>query len=169
MISDRDERWTFGNSLNVENPDMGDFERNTLYSTITLTKNGDPYTPTQSNWVLASIPTPNATKGWKISSVMLRYTIIGKPGIIDKVVLRDGDLELYSFENLTVGPISGWQTLTLPLPEPKAFQFGLGVGIHVVFLDYFFDCGSADFRFASVGLEFIKESSIVPPKEFLTP
>ena len=142
MISERDERWTFGHAFNVENPDMGDFERNTLYSKITLTKNGDPYSPTQSNWVLASIPTPNATEGWKISSVMLRYTIIGKPGIIDKVVLRDGDLEVHSFENLTVGPISGWQTLTLSLPQPKTFQFGLGVGIHVVFIDALFSCGS---------------------------
>ena len=43
-----DERWVFGHALNVENPQVGKFERKTLYSQLTLVSG----TPLQSNWVL---------------------------------------------------------------------------------------------------------------------
>jgi hypothetical protein len=75
---------TFGHALNVENPQVGTFSRSTLYSKLTLVE-------AQANWLLASVPTPNVTEGWRISAVLLRYTIRGRAGVIDKVGLRDGE------------------------------------------------------------------------------
>jgi hypothetical protein len=163
MITDRDERWTFGHALNVEDPNTGIFERSTLYSKITINLN--PF----SNWVLASIPTPNVTKGWRISSVMLRYTIpgqIGFTGSIDKIIVRDGNEIVAEFENLKIWANAGWETLTLNLPQSKTFKFGLGVGIHVILnLPDEVPVGPSEIRFASVGLGFVKESVIVVPPE----
>jgi hypothetical protein len=157
-ITDRDERWTFGHALNVENPSVGTFLRSTLHAKIILTE-------TQSNWVLASVPTPNVTKGWRISSVLLRYTIRGRAGHIDKVGLRDGDQLVHSFEGLNVGPAASWQTLTLPLSPARKFRFGLGVSIHVDYPDNFDPqpLGPSEFLFASVGLGFVKQSGIESP------
>lgn len=158
MATDRDERWTFGHALHVEDPGVGVFARSTLYSKVTLLE-------AQSDWVLASVPTPNVTEGWKIASVMLRYTIRGRAGLIDKVGLRDGDQTIYTFEGLDIGPVAGWQTLTLPLPEAWKFTYGVGVSIHVNYPDNFDPqpLGPAEFLFASVGLGFVKESGVVAP------
>src|ERR1022692_917509 len=133
MMTDKDERWTFGHALHVEDPNVGNFIHAALYSRLSLGVN-------QSNWVLASIPTPNVTQGWKISSIMLRYTIrgfawnlvggahtadgspvTGGPGIIDKIGIRDGDVSVHEFGGLQLTFITGggWETLALPLPEPK--------------------------------------------------
>ena len=149
QIIDRDERWTFGHALHVEDPTIGTFIRNTLYSKITLN-------PTESNWVLASVPTPNVTKGWKVGAVALRYTIRGGVGVIDKIGLRDGDQTAYSFEGLALGPISDWQSVGLSLP-PSNFQYGLGVSIHVNY-PVIQPLGPTEFLFASVGLGFVLES-----------
>jgi hypothetical protein len=152
MATERDERWIFGHALHVENPAGGTFALSTLYSKLTLVE-------TQSNWVLASVPTPNVTQGWKIAGVMLRYSIRGRAGVIDKVGLRDGDQTVHSFENLNHGPVAGWQTLALTLPSPKAFRFGMGVSIHAAYPDNFdpMPLGPSEFLFASVGLAFLKE------------
>jgi hypothetical protein len=153
-----DQRWVFGHALNVENPQAGTFSRSTLYCKLTLVE-------TQDNWLLASIPTPNVTEGWRISSVLLRYTIRGRAGVIDKVGLRDGEQLVHSFEGLNVGPAAGWQTLTLPLSPPRAFTFGLGVSIHANYPDNFDPqpLGPAEFLFVSVGLGFVREPGIAPP------
>jgi hypothetical protein len=153
-----DQRWIFGHALNIENPQVGTFSRSTLHSKLTLAE-------TQDNWLLASIPTPNVTEGWKISSIMLRYTIRGRAGGIDKVGLRDGEQLVHFFEGLTAGPIAGWQTLTLPLSPTRTFKFGLGVSIHASYPDNFDPAplGPTEFLFASVGLGFVRESGIAPP------
>ncbi|MDA4126866.1 MAG: hypothetical protein OK452_06665 [Thaumarchaeota archaeon] len=184
MIIDKDERWTFGHALNVEDPTVGTFIRTTQYSKISLWVN-------DSNWVLASIPTPNVTKGWKISSVMLRYTIRGLgwndigdlldlppelppgatgPGVIDKIVIRDGDETVHEFEGLHLTKIKDWETLTLALPQSKQFKFGLGVSIHVFYEGPVGgDDVPAEILFASVGLGFVKETSVDLPARPGTP
>ena len=153
MITDRDERWTFGHALHVENPAVGIVSRSTLYFKIVLNE-------TESNWVLASVPTPNVTKGWKVAAAALRYTIRGRAGLIDKIGIRDGNDVVGSFENLTIGPNAGWQSLGLSLNPAIPFQFGLGVSIHVNYPDNFDPqpLGPAEFLFASVGLGFIQET-----------
>jgi hypothetical protein len=150
MATERDERWIFGHALHQEDPGVSSFTRSTLYSKASLAG--------ESGWILAAVPTPNATEGWKIASVMLRYTIKGGAGYIDKVGVRDGDRLVHSFEGLTVGLVQGWQTLTLQLPEPEKFTYGVGVSIHLQYSD-FLDVGqdrTAEFLFASVGLGFVK-------------
>jgi hypothetical protein len=146
-----DQRWIFGHALHVENRQVGNFSRSTLYSKLTLVE-------TQSNWLLASIPTPNVTEGWKISAVMLRYTIRGRAGLIDKVGVRDGEQVVHSFEGLNVGPAAGWQTLNLPLSPAIPFRLGLGVSIHANYPDNFDPqpLGPAEFLFVSVGLGFVR-------------
>lgn len=145
------ERWIFGHALHVESPQVGTFSRFTLYSELALTR-------TQQNWLLASVPAPNVTGGWSVSAVMLRYTIQGKIGAIDKVGLRDGDQLVHAFEPLNAGPITDWETMTLTLPSPRKFQFGLGVSIHAT-CESFEDINlfpPTEFRFASVGLGFVQ-------------
>ncbi len=174
MIIDRDERWTFGHALHLEvdptpTSTWGSFMRNTLYSKITL--NGGT-----SNWVLASIPTPNVTKGWKISSTMLRFAIRGTGpefGIIDKIGVRDGPETVFDTEvnvDRLWGGIVEWKLLVLDYPQPMPFKNGLGVSIHVNYPVKPTDPSwpsfpPTEFLFASVGLGFVKESVIVPPIE----
>jgi hypothetical protein len=86
-----DERWTFGHALHVENRQVGTFTRSTLYSKLTLDE-------TQDNWLLAAVPAPGVSEGWRISGVNLRYTIRGRAGVIDKVGVRDGERVVHSFE-----------------------------------------------------------------------
>jgi hypothetical protein len=151
-----DERWVFGNTLNVEKPEAGSFSRSTLYSKLTL---GQPDTLGKDNWLLASVPAPNVTEGWSIADVMLRYTIRGEIGAIDKVGLRDGNELVHSFEDPSLAvPIPDWETLTLTLPSPRRFTFGLGVSIHASYEGF---GGSTappptEFLFASVGLKFVR-------------
>jgi hypothetical protein len=153
-----DERWTFGTSLNVEKPTVGEFKHSTLYTSIVLT-------PGQDNFVMTSVPAPNVLEGWSIKSVMLRYRITGDGGgIIDKIGIRDGNESIYSFENLLIGTNNAWETLKLELPCPRPFRYGLDVSIHV-----FYDAGfggptqhPTPFQFVSIGLEFIKDISTGP-------
>jgi hypothetical protein len=146
-----DERWIFGHALHVENRQVGTFARNTLYSKLTLDE-------AQDNWLLAAVPAPGASEGWRISGVNLRYTIRGRAGVIDKVGVRDGERVVHSFEGLNVGPIASWQTLNLPLSPAVPFQFGLGVSIHANYPDNFDPqpLGPSEFLFVSVGLTFTR-------------
>ena len=146
-----DERWIFGHALHVENRQVGTFVRSTLYSKLTLVE-------TQNNWLLAAVPAPSVTEGWRISAIMLRYTIRGRAGVIDKVGLRDGEQTVHSFEGLNLGPIAGWQSLNLPLSPAVPFKFGLGVSIHANYPDNFDPqpLGPAEFLFVSVGLGFVR-------------
>lgn len=164
MATLQDERWTFGHALHVENIDIvNPFARNTLYSKIHL--NGGA-----SNWVLASVPTPNVTEGWKISYVILRYAIRGagpESGFIDKIGVRDGNEVVSEVEGLDIGrtPQGGWQTVIVSrLSPPKPFKYGLGVSIHVNYPVKPTDPSwpsfpPTEFLFASVGLGFVRESS----------
>lgn len=126
--------------------------RSMLHSKLTLNE-------AQDNWLLGSTPTPNATEGWRISSVLLRYTIRGRAGVIDRVGLRDGENPVHSYDGLAAGPIAGWQTMTLPLSPPRTFSFGLGVSIHANYPDNFDPqpLGPAEFLFVSVGSGFSRE------------
>jgi hypothetical protein len=153
-----DERWVFGNALNVEYPPGipnqptgtgyagGQFLINTLYSRLTLGESDE-------NWVLAAVPGPNITEYWSVTAVMLRYSFVG--GIIDKIVVRDGDSEVYSLENQFIGPTNGWQTATFPISTPTSISFGLGVSLHVTGISAP-PGGFNDLRFASIGLAFYR-------------
>jgi hypothetical protein len=142
-----DERWVFGNALNVENPQGGAFVINTLYSQLTLAEG-------EENWVLAAVPGPNITEGWSVTAVLLRYSIVG--GIIDKIGVRDGDIEVYSLENQFIADTNGgWQTATFPIPSTPTISMGLGVSLHVTGIGVpptFIN----DLRFASIGLAFYR-------------
>jgi hypothetical protein len=145
-----DERWVFGHALNVENPQVGKFERKTLYSQLTLVSG----TPVQTNWVLAAVPTPNVTEGWRVARVMVRVVILGRSGGIDKVGVRDGEREYHEF-NESIGPQPNWVTLSFDLPLAKPnIQFGLGVSIHAFAAPT--SLGPNDFRFVSVGALFAR-------------
>ena len=145
-----DERWIFGHALTVENPQVGTFVRNTLYSKLTLMSGS----PVQHNWLLAAVPAPNVTEGWRISAIMLRFTTIGNAGFLDKVGVRDGEQTVHGFENLNIGPQPNWTTLTWPLPSARPFKFGLGVAIHVSAVPT--ALGPIEFRVVGVGLTFTR-------------
>ena len=172
-----DERWTFASSLDVENPTVGEISRLTSNFSVKLDRG-------TVNWVLASVPAPNVTKGWEVKSVMMRYRISGGAGKIDKIGLRNGDVAVHEFEDLGLGNTGGWQTAKLTLPNSARFAFGLGVSIHLngelstarrepdgMHQDGGGGGGGGTtpppppptvFAFASVGLEFIKPSVIGP-------
>lgn len=150
-----DQRWTFGTSIEVENPTVGILKHLTLYSSIQLPASQ----PVMSNWILASVPTPNVTEGWRISAVMLRCRIA--QGLIDKIGIRDGNDAIHGFEELTIGNTTNWETIRLELPCPRNFRFGLGVSIHV---NGPFDTGGPSsppgkFDFASIGIEFTRDDN----------
>ncbi len=147
-----DDRWIFGHALNVENPQVGKFERNTLYSKLTLVSG----TPLQHNWVLAAVPAPNATEGWRVARVMVRVATTGQAGFFDKVGVRDGERLVHSFEDLNIGPQPNWVTLSFDLPPSAAtlIKFGLGVSIHVSSVPT--ALGPHEFRFVSVGAAFVR-------------
>jgi hypothetical protein len=136
----------------VENPQVGKFERNTLYSKLTLVSG----TPLQDNWVLAAVPAPNVTEGWRVARVMVRVATAGQAGFFDKVGVRDGERLVHSFEDLNIGPQSGWVTLSFDLPPSPAIpiKFGLGVSIHMSSVPT--ALGPHEFRFVSVGATFVR-------------
>lgn len=149
-----DERWVFGHALNVESPTQGVLSRSTLYGKLTLKVQ-------QQNWLLAAVPTPNVTEGWRVSAVMVRYVIKNSSsggGLIDKVGLRDGENTVHEFANLTAGAAPTWQTLTLTMPSPAPFKFGLGVSIHAsnVFATDPPPNAIADIEIVGVGLRFVR-------------
>jgi hypothetical protein len=126
----------------VENPQGGDFVVNTLYSQLQVAEG-------EENWVLAAIPGPDISEAWSVTAVLVRYSIVG--GIIDKISVRDGDIEVYSLENQFIADTNGWQTATFPFGPTETISMGLGVSLHVTGI------GSPptfinDFRFASIGL-----------------
>ena len=144
-----DERWVFGNALQVENPQVGTFTRNNLYSRLTLAG-------FEENWLFVAVPGPNITEAWRVSAVMLRYAIVSGAGP-NKIDVRDGERLVFSVEHPEdLGQTDIWHTATFPIP-PTPVSFGLGVSIHV------FGIVSPppprspenDLRFASVGLRFI--------------
>jgi DNA-binding beta-propeller fold protein YncE len=153
-----EERWVYGSALHVENPAVGRFSVLGTMTTIELGTN-------QHNWLICSIPAPNVLDGWKVRAVMIRYNI-RRPdsrglGIIDKIGIRNGNLDVARFEGLTIGPNSiepqeNWEVRKLVLPRPGDFKFGLGVTIHVLFPQISPIPPPTKFSFTSIGLEFIK-------------
>ena len=152
-----DERWVFGHALHVENRQVGTFDRSTLYSKLTLREG-------QSNWLLAAVPAPNVTEGWRVSAVKVRYYLAGGEGgsgggaLIDAVGVRDGEVVVHSFENLTAGSVAGWQNLELSLGGAH-YRFGLAVSIHA---NYGVPVGTpsvlppVEYRVVGVGLAFTR-------------
>jgi len=148
-----DERWAFGSSLHVEDPTVGKFFCKGLYTGIELRQ-------TESNWLVGSVPAPNIHEGWRIRSVMILYNIRGPYGSIDKIGIRNGNLDAHRFEGLALGPNTTWELRKLELPSAASFAYGLGVTIHVNYPEI---VGSpsqppTQFLFTSIGLEFIKST-----------
>jgi hypothetical protein len=146
-----DERWAFGSSLHVEDPTVGNFYCKGLYTGITLVKN-------QSNWLVGSVPAPNIHEGWKIKSVMILYNIRGELGLIDKIGIRNGHLDVQRFEGLNIGPNTTWELRKFELPSAASFAYGLGVTIHVNYPDHPDISHPTQFLFTSIGLEFIRST-----------
>jgi hypothetical protein len=144
-----DERWAYGSSLHVEAPTVGNFFTKGLYTGIELKVN-------QSNWLVGSVPALNIHEGWRIKAVMIRYNIRGAIGVIDKIGVRQGNLDVHGFEGLNIGPNSTWETRKLELPNPSAFTWGLGVTIHCAVPQQVDVVHPTQFLFTSIGLEFIK-------------
>lgn len=149
-----DERWIFGHTLNVESSTEGTLSRSTLYGKLTLKVQ-------QQNWLLAAVPAPNVTEGWKVSAVMIRFVIKNNSfgsGLIDKVGVRDGESVVHEFDGLTAGAAATWQTLTLQMPSPVPFKFGLGVSIHAsnVFGTDPPPSAISDIQIVGVGLRFVR-------------
>jgi DNA-binding beta-propeller fold protein YncE len=159
-----EERWVYGSALHVENPTVGGFSVLGTMTTIELRTN-------QNNWLICSVPAPNALDGWRVGAVMIRYNI-RRPdsrflGVIDKIGIRNGNLDVARFEGLSIGPNSiepneNWETRKLVLTNPGGFVFGLGVTIHVIFPQTS-PTSPTKFSFTSIGLEFIK-STPRPPR-----
>jgi hypothetical protein len=121
--------------------------------------------PTQHNWLICSVPAPNILEGWRVKAVMILYNIRRLDtrgfGMIDKIGIRDGNLDVARFEGLTIGPNSiepaeNWVERKLELPNPRGFRFGLGVTIHVTGPPLDTENPSTKFSFTSIGLEFTK-------------
>lgn len=156
-----EQRWVYGSALHVENPSVGRFTVLGTMTTIELSN------VTQHNWLICSVPAPNILEGWKVKAVMILYNI-RRPdprplGMIDKIGIRDGNLDVARFEGLTIGPNSiepneNWEVRKLELISPSGFRFGLGVTIHVEGgLGFEASAiGPTKFSFTSIGLEFIK-------------
>lgn len=144
-----DRRWAFASALHVENPAVGKFHVNGLHTGIELLK-------TQDNWLVGSIPAPNIHEGWKVKSALILYNIRGPVGLIDKIGIRNGYLDLHRFENLTIGPNANWEIKQLDLPGPTAFAYSLGITIHVWVPDNPDVTPPIQFLFTGIGLEFSK-------------
>lgn len=168
MSDQIDQRWTSCSSLNVEDPTVGTVRRFSTEFIITIPSEN------QSNTILAPVPTPNVTEGWKVKAVMLRYHIFSAVSgqlvgaIFDSVAIRDGDIVIPGFTGLDIGmpntgTDTGWKTAKLELPVPANFQFGLGVSIHANHIQT--NLGNifpAVFSLASVGLEYIRPGVVGP-------
>jgi hypothetical protein len=149
MSGNIERRWAWASALHVENPAVGKFHVNGLHSGIELRQG-------QGNWLVASIPAPNIHEGWKIRSVLILYNIRGNIGLIDKIGIRNGHIEVHGFQNLTIGPNTSWELRKLDLPGPSSFAYGLGISIHVQVPATPDVTPPTQFLFTSVGLDFIK-------------
>jgi hypothetical protein len=150
----KQERWAFSSALHVENPTVGKFTVTGLKTGIELSQHN------QHNWLVCSVPGPNILEAWRIKAVLILYNIKGSPGgKIDKIGIRNGHLDVYGFENLTIGPNANWELKRLELPGTGyTFRYSLGVTIHVMYQKPEFEptAPPTQFFFTGVGLEFIK-------------
>ena len=165
IVTNIEERWVYGSALHVENPTVGRFTVLGTMTTIELRAN-------QHNWLICSVPAPNVLDGWRVRAVMIRYNI-RRPdsrglGHIDKIGIRNGNLDVARFEGLTIGPNSiepheNWEVRRLVLSRPGDFRFGLGVTIHVLFPEISPIPPPTKFSFTSIGIEFIKSTPVPDP------
>jgi hypothetical protein len=116
----------------------------------------------QGATVFAPIPAPESTKGWKVESIVIRYSIFapftefGFGGRIWRVYVLDAERMLWSTGNLSYGLTQGYEDLRLDLPEAKAYNYGLAVGI-VVLSDWFIGAPLlTTFSTSGVGLRFVR-------------
>jgi hypothetical protein len=112
--------------------------------------------------VYAPISAPESKKGWKVESIMIRYSIFtpytefGLGGRIWRVYVLDAERILGSIGNLSYGQTQGYEDLRLDLPEAKTYNYGLAVDI-VVLSDWFIGAPlQTTFTTSSVGLRFVR-------------
>ena len=108
------------------------------------------------------ISAPDSKKGWKVESIMIRYSIFapftefGFGGRIWRVYVLDSERTLSSIGNLSYGITRGYEDLRLNLPEAKTYNYGLAVGIVVLF-DWFNGLPLlTTFTTSSVGPRFVR-------------
>jgi hypothetical protein len=116
----------------------------------------------QGATVFAPISAPDSKKGWKVESIMIRYSIFapftefGFGGRIWRVYVLDSERTLSSIGNLSYGITRGYEDLRLNLPEAKTYNYGLAVGIVVLF-DWFNGLPLlTTFTTSSVGPRFVR-------------
>jgi hypothetical protein len=116
----------------------------------------------QGATVFTPISAPDSKKGWKVESIMIRYSIFapftefGFGGRIWRVYVLDSERTLSSIGNLSYGITRGYEDLRLNLPEAKTYNYGLAVGIVVLF-DWFNGLPLlTTFTTSSVGPRFVR-------------
>ena len=116
----------------------------------------------QGATVFTPISAPDSKKGWKVESIMIRYSIFapftefGFGGRIWRVYVLDSERTLSSIGNLSYGITRGYEDLRLNLPETKTYNYGLAVGIVVLF-DWFNGLPLlTTFTTSSVGPRFVR-------------
>jgi len=112
--------------------------------------------------VFTPISAPDSKKGWKVESIMIRYSIFapftefGFGGRIRRVYVLDAERILSSIGNLNHGLTQGCEDPRLDLPEAKTYNYGLAVDIVVLF-DWFIGAPlQTTFTTSSVGLRFVR-------------
>lgn len=157
MAEETDERWIHGSAIQFEE----------TFNVVYITRYGTGleilFREGYNRSLLAPIPTPNATKGWKVKSIMLRYSISIAPSEfgfspeIFRISLYDLDRLILSYTYRNFRSTGGmFQNIKQDLPLPKNFNHGIGVLIGVRY-DYIEGAPRFSFvSFAGVGLKFVK-------------
>ena len=155
MSAQTEERWVHGNSIDINRPEFLWYFRTFQYFYFELFL-GQIYTR-----LFASIPAPDPTKGWKVKSLMLRYSIsapfseFGISGTISAIGVFDGERHLWS-TTLNRGLTNGFQILKVDLPEPTNYNYGLAVSINPKYEYIYGAPWYTEFYISSVGIEFLR-------------
>ena len=157
MVLEREERWTPGSGVQ-----MGpiDWPNITYYrSAFGFSVN---FYQGQGAVAYAPVSTPDSKKGWKVESIMIRYSIFapftefGFGGRIWRVYVLDAERMLWSTSDLNYGLTQDYEDLRIDLPQAKTYNYGLAVGIVVLF-DWFSGPPLlTTFTTSSVGLGFVR-------------
>ena len=157
MAQEREERWTHGSGVQIGALDWPNI---TYYRSVFGFSIG--FYQGQGATVFAPISAPDSKEGWKVESIMIRYSIFapftefGFGGRIWCVYVLDAKRILSSIGNLNYGLTQGYEDLRLDLPEAKTYSYGLAVDIVVLF-DWFSGPPlQTTFTTSSVGLRFVR-------------
>jgi len=157
MAEETDERWIHETALQWEYLGPGVvYNRKYDKGLETLFKEG------YVRQLLAAIPTPNATNGWRVKSIMFRYSIMIAPSEfgfspeIFHISMYDLDRFMWRFNRFFINTGGMFQDVKLDLPVPQIFNCGILVQIG---LRYYYEDGLPIYSFVSfagVGLEFVR-------------